>query len=454
MKSINPFNLNELKSYNKVSKEKVTQILPKIENAFQKWKTISFADRSKLFRNLSSLLKDNSKKLAEIATMEMGKPIAEAEAEVEKCAWVCSYYADHAENFLQDKVIESDYYSTFISYEALGAILAVMPWNYPYWQVFRFAAPTIMAGNVGVLKHASNVPQCAEAIEQLFLEAGFPKNVFTTLLIESDLVEEVIQSDTIRAISLTGSGKAGAVVSAQASKEIKKSLLELGGSDAFIICEDASIEKAADAAVKGRFQNNGQSCIAAKRFMIQEQVYDEFINLLIQRVEELKVGNPMDEETDIGPLAKQSFVEDIAKQVDKSIEKGATVKIGGEVRGENNQFYVPTILENVQPGMPAFDEELFGPVASCMQFDTIEEAIDLANDSQFGLGGSVWTEDLEQGVNIARKIVTGTVAVNDITKSDPRIPFGGVKQSGFGRELSKEGIMEFVNKKAINVKKA
>lgn len=453
MKSINPYTLNELKVYKPLAYDEITEILPKIQHSYLEWKNTSFQHRSKLMDNLAALLKANSKKYGKLASEEMGKPIKEAVAEVEKCAWVCEYYAEHAEQFLADEQLETDYDSTIISFEPLGAILAIMPWNYPFWQVFRFAAPTIMAGNVAVLKHASNVPQCAKAIEKLFLEAGFPKYVFTTLLINTDDVEKLIREQEIKAVSLTGSGKAGAIVASQAAKQIKKSLLELGGNDAFIVCKDANLAKAVEHAVLGRFQNNGQSCIAAKRFFIHEAIYDEFMQKFKELVQAKRLGNPLDESTTIGPLAKKEFVNTLDQQVVHSVEKGATIVCGGKISGEEGQFYEPTILENVQPGMPAFDEELFGPVASCIKFSTTEEVIELANNSDFGLGGSVWTNDIENGKDIARKIVTGTVAINDITKSDPRIPFGGVKDSGFGRELSKQGILEFVNQKAINVKK-
>lgn len=453
MKSINPYNLEVLQSFEPLSLVEITQNLNKIEQSFSAWKSTSYAFRAQLMKQLATNVKKDAEKYGKLASLEMGKPIQQAVAEVEKCAWVCEYYAKHAAEYLADQQIRTDYHKTFISYEPLGAILAVMPWNYPFWQVFRFAVPTIMAGNVAVLKHASNVPQSANAIEQMFLKAGFPEHVFTTLLMKTKDVEQLIQANTIKAVSLTGSERAGSIVSSQAAKEIKKSVLELGGNDAFIVCKDADLQSAVEAAITSRFQNNGQSCIAAKRFIIQKEVYDKFMKQFKERVNNLKIGDPIDKHTNIGPLANQEFVNTIHQQVQKSIDLGAKVTVGGKIAGDKNQFYEPTILENVNKGMPAFDEELFGPVASCMQFTTIDEAVEMANDSAFGLGGSVWTKNEKKGVEIARKIVTGTVAINAITKSDPRIPFGGVKKSGFGKELSEQGILEFVNQKVINIKK-
>lgn len=404
-------------------------------------------------KKLSVALTTNANKLGEIATLEMGKPYLQAIAEVNKCASVCDYYAANAESFLEDEVLKSSFHKSFISYEPMGAVLAVMPWNYPFWQVFRFLAPTLMAGNVGILKHASNVPLCAQAIEEILLDVGFPKYVFTNLPISSSKVGEVIQHKIVHAISLTGSEKAGAIVSAQAASVIKPSLLELGGNDAFIVCKDASISRAVEAAIDSRFGNNGQSCIAAKRFLIEEDVYDEFVNQLEIKVKSLKIGDPMNEDTDIGPLAKPEFVEELNRQVEESVAKGATVRVGGQVYGDLNQFYLPTILENVKPNMPAFDEELFGPVAVMIKVKNLEEAVEFANQSKFGLGASVWTNDLQKSQAIARQIIVGMVTVNDFTKSDPKIPFGGVKSSGFGKELGRDGILAFVNKKVIQVNK-
>lgn len=453
MNSINAYSLKIEKKLTKDSKQKVNQKLLDITESYKSWCNTTFARRVKLLRNLAGELKNNSNFYAKIATEEMGKPISQAVAEVEKCAWLCEYYAEHGESFLQDEELETDYHQTIVTYEPLGAVLGIMPWNYPYWQVFRFAVPTITAGNVAILKHASNVPRCALAIEEMFYKADFPQNIFTTLLVDSEQIESIIQSDIVQAISLTGSEKAGASVSSQAAKVIKKSVLELGGSDAFIVLDDADIELTVEQAVIGRFQNNGQSCIASKRFIIHEKVYDDFMKKFSKKVESLKIGDPMDENNYIGPMAKKSFVNDIDEQVKKSVKKGAKILTGGKIYGEKENFYLPTILENVKPGMPAFDEEIFGPVAACMKFKKVEEAIEIANNSIFGLGGTIWTRDTKKAFEIARKINTGTVTVNDIVKSDPRIPFGGVKKSGFGRELAKSGIREFVNQKAINIHK-
>ena len=435
-----------------MSSDEVTTILDKVAKRYDSWKLTSFDERAKLLLNLAELLLSKTRDLAELATLEMGKPITQSISEVEKCAQLCTYYAEHGASFLADEELSTDYEKTLVSFEPLGAILAVMPWNFPFWQAFRFAVPTVFAGNVGLLKHASNVPQCAQQMEKLFLEAGFPQHTFTNLQIKTDDTEKIITSDIVKAVSLTGSEKAGGIVASQAAKEIKSAVLELGGSDPFIVCEDADIEHTLEQAITGRFQNNGQSCIAAKRFIIHENVYENFMNGFEVRTRNLKVGDPMEEDTYIGPLAKKDFVEDIMKQINESIEKGATLRCGGAPTGDQNQYLLPTILENVSTGMPAFDDEIFGPVASCMKFSKIDEAIAMANNSQFGLGASVWTTNKNKGLEIARKIESGTVAVNDIVKSDPRVPFGGIKKSGFGRELSKQGIREFVNKKAIHIK--
>lgn len=453
MQSINPFNQKYNKNWNNSKQYQIdiSEILDKVTDSYCDWKETSYIYRAQLMKNLSEQLVCKAEELGKLATLEMGKPYQQAVAEVNKCALVCSFYAEHAESFLQDEVLESDSFLSFISYEPIGAVLAVMPWNYPFWQVFRFLAPTLMAGNVGVLKHASNVPLCAQAIEDLFIHVGFPDNVFTNLPISSDQVEEVIKNDIVQAVSLTGSEKAGSIVSAQSSAQLKPSLLELGGNDAFIVCADAPILKAVEAAIQSRFGNNGQSCIAAKRFFVEEAIYDQFLESFEEQVCSLTVGNPMDDNVDIGPLAKPEFVEELHCQVIESVKMGAVIRVGGETCGELNQFYLPTILENVKPAMPAFEEELFGPVAAIVKVKDVEEAIRLANQSKFGLGGSVWTSNLEKGQSISRKIETGTVAINDFVKSDPRIPFGGIKSSGFGRELGKDGILAFVNKKVIHV---
>ncbi len=451
MKSINPLNLEENKTFDTLQSTQVTLILNNLSKKFPLWKKTKFEERAHLLLNLSQCLYKNSQKLAKLITTEMGKPITESIAEIEKCAWLCSYYADNGAQFLKSEWIDTDYRQSLKMYQPIGGVLGIMPWNYPFWQVFRFAVPTIMAGNIALLKHAYNVPQCAVAIEHLFLEAGFPKDVFTTLLIDHKEVQQVIAHPLVQAISLTGSNAAGASVSATASKYIKKSVLELGGSDAFIVCQDADINKAVAGAIKGRFQNSGQSCIAAKRFFIHKDIYDEFIPRFKQAIDALIVGNPLLPETNIGPLAKQKFVLAIDEQVKKSIKLGAQLITGGKPLGDCNQFYQPTLLTNCQVGMPVFDEEVFGPVAAVTSFQTLEEAISKANQTIYGLGASIWSVNREQAAQMAEQIDSGMVTINGIVSSDPRSPFGGVKASGFGRELGVEGIREFVNLKVINI---
>jgi len=449
--SINPTNLKTLSSYNDIKSKDVTQLIVKVDKQFSLWRDYSITKRSNLLFVLAELIDKNKNSIAEIATLEMGKPINQAISEVEKCSVLCKYYATQGPSMLEKRTVLSDAKESWVQYEPIGAVLGVMPWNFPFWQVFRFAVPTLMAGNVALLKHASNVPQCGFLIEQLFKKAGFPDNVFTYLPIQSDLVEGIIQHDIVQAVSVTGSNQTGSIIASQAAKEIKKSVLELGGSDAFIVCEDADIEQTIEGAMKGRFQNNGQSCIAAKRFIIHEKIYASFITEFEKRVRSLKVGDPMDKTTDIGPLAKKHFVVELMNQINTSIDQGASLRCGGSAIGAHNQFLLPTILENVRPGMPAFDEELFGPVASCIKVKSDDEALQLSNQSVFGLGASVWTSSRDRALSFVNQIEVGTVSVNKIVSSDPRLPFGGVKKSGYGRELSENGLYEFVNIKTIHI---
>jgi succinate-semialdehyde dehydrogenase/glutarate-semialdehyde dehydrogenase len=404
-------------------------------------------------QNLSSLLKSKKEELAHLMALEMGKVKNEGIAEIEKCAWVCDYYAQNAELFLENEKIETEAKNSFVSYQPLGTILAVMPWNFPFWQVFRFAAPTIMAGNTAVLKHASNVPGCALAIEEMFREAGFSENIFRTLLIGSNQVEKVIQHPAIKGVSLTGSTPAGKSVAAIAGRELKKCVLELGGSDPYIILEDADLEDAAKKCVAGRLLNAGQSCIGAKRFIVVEDAYAEFLEYFTHEMNDAHFGDPFDEEIHMGPLARTDLRDELHQQVLNSIKKGAEVILGGEIPLRKGAFYPPTILENIKPGMPAYDEELFGPVASVIKVKDEKEAIYVANDTEFGLGASVFTSNLKKGENIAEmQLEAGCCFVNDFVKSDPRLPFGGIKESGFGRELSSHGIKEFLNVKTVVVK--
>jgi len=449
MRSVNPALNRLLREYPDHSAEDVTAIIEKTWKAGLSWKETSFAFREGLFRNLAALLRADKDRLARLMTEEMGKIIRESLAEIEKCAMACDYYAENAESMLKDEMVSTDASRSFVAFQPLGVILAVMPWNFPLWQVFRFAAPSLMAGNVALLKHASNVPGCALAIEELFTKAGFPENVFSTLMIPSSMVEAVITNQRVQAVTLTGSSAAGGSVASAAAKHIKKAVLELGGSDAFIVLDDADLDNTVKAAVTGRMINQGQSCIAAKRFIVDETVVEEFTLRLLRAVSGLKTGDPMDPATDMGPMARPDLVEDVEKQVQKSLESGATLVYGGKRPQRPGCYYLPTILRNVRKGMAVYHEETFGPVFSIITVKSEEEAIAVANDSEFGLGGCVWTKDPERGKKIARKIETGAMFVNGITKSDPRLPFGGIKKSGYGRELATYGIREFVNIKTI-----
>ncbi len=397
----------------------------------------------------AAILEAEAEKYGRIISLEMGKPLKDAIAEVKKCAGCCTYYADNAAAFLQDEELETSASRTLISYEPLGVVLAVMPWNFPFWQVFRFLAPALMAGNVGVLKHASNVPQCALAIEEIIRKAGFPEHVFQALLIESGEVGAVIASDVVKAVTLTGSEAAGARVAEQAGREIKKTVLELGGSDPFIVLEDADLEHTAAIAVKSRMINTGQSCIAAKRFIVVESIAPAFLEAFKNKMAALRSGNPLTDDCDYGPMARVDLAEELDKQVQDSIAKGATVVLDGGLSEKGSAYFKPMILKDVQPGMPAYEEEMFGPVASVMVVKDEAEAIRVANDHRYGLGGSVWTKDKERGLRVARQVEVGAMYVNALVHSDPAVPFGGVKKSGYGRELSYIGIREFVNQKSI-----
>lgn len=448
--SKNPYNGDELNSYKNHSKKEVSEIIDKADKRFYSWREVPFNERQKLMFAAAAEMRSNKREYAEMLTLEMGKPISQAEAEVEKCAWVCEYYAENAENQLQNKVIKTDAYKSYVSYEPLGVVLAVMPWNYPFWQVFRFAAPALMAGNICVLKHASNVFGSALNIEKIFKRAGFPDNCFTTLLIGSDAVEEIIANKKVKAVTLTGSGPAGSSVASLAGKNIKKTVLELGGSNALVVMKDCDIEKTLETCVQARFQNTGQSCIAGKRLIVDESIAEEFVEKLVVKVRELKSGDPLDQETYIGTLAREDLAKDIEKQVNDSIKAGAKLVVGGKRQGA---YFEPTVLTNVTENMAVFKEETFGPALSVTTFKTIEEAIELSNNSQFGLGVSLFTENIEDAEKIIHKFDEGAVFINELVKSDPRLPFGGIKESGYGRELSADGIKEFVNRKTVYIKK-
>jgi len=453
IQSINPANLQVIKTYQPMLPSEVNNILELTNSVFEEWKDTSFSHRSKLMTNAADVLRVKKEEYSRLMTLEMGKPITQSRAEVDKCAWVCEYYAENAGNILSDELIATDASKSFVTFQPLGIVLAVMPWNFPFWQVFRFATPGLMAGNAGILKHASNVSGCALAIEEVFREAGFPENLFRTILVPSSQMERVIKNEKIKAVTLTGSVPAGKAVAKTAGSVLKKTVMELGGSDPYVILQDADLEMAADTCVTARLINGGQSCIAAKRFIIVEEIYDEFEKLFVEKMKSKKMGDPFDESNQIGPQASVSLRDELHQQVEKSIELGAKLLLGGKIPEIKGAWYPPTVLTNVKKGMPAYDEELFGPVAALIKAKDEAEAIQIANDSIFGLGASVFTRDLKRGEMIAKeKIQAGCCFVNAFVKSDPRLPFGGIKESGYGRELSSFGIREFVNIKTVFVK--
>lgn len=454
--STNPATGEEIQRYDEHSEEQIDDMLARSEAAFKRHRAASLDDRAASFddraakmRRAADILEDRSRNFAEIMTSEMGKPVSQAAAEAEKCAWVCRFYADHAADFLADEPVDTDATRAYVAYQPLGPILAVMPWNFPFWQVFRFLAPALMAGNTALLKHASNVTGCGRAIEELLREAGFDDDEFLTLQVGSSRVGDIIEDPRIRAATLTGSVGAGRSVGGQAGKQIKPSVLELGGSDPFVVLADADLERAVEIGVKARMQNNAQSCIAAKRFIVEEAIWDEFTDWFVRRVEALKIGDPMDEDVEIGPLARDDLRDEIHDQVQRSVDEGAELATGGEALDRPGFYYAPTILTNVEPGMVAFKEEIFGPVASVSRARDVDHAVELANDTRFGLGGAVFTEDAAKGEEVAGRLEVGCAFVNEMVRSDPRLPFGGVKDSGYGRELSKFGIREFVNIKTV-----
>ena len=447
--SLNPATGEKLKEFSPFDDAEIERRLTAAEKAFRKYRRTRFTDRSVLLEGVAELLFQEKEKFAQIITLEMGKLFRASVEEIEKCARGCRFYAENGERFLEEEPAQTDAAESYVQYQPLGAVLAIMPWNFPFWQVFRFAAPALLAGNVGVLKHASNVPQCALAIEEIFCRAGFEKGVFQTLLIEPEQVEKVIVDPRVKAVTLTGSEKAGSAVASMAGREIKKSVLELGGSDAFIVMPSADFESALSTAVKARTINTGQSCIAAKRFMIADQIYDGFLNQFVERMRALKLGDPMDDGTEIGPLATEQILRGVHDQVQKSIAAGAKLLTGGNRIHGPGFFYEPTVLVDVPKESPAYREEVFGPVASIFRVRNAADAIELANDSAFGLGSSAWTNDPEEQKLFTSELESGMVFVNAMVASDPRLPFGGVKRSGFGRELGAAGIREFTNAKTI-----
>lgn len=449
IQTINPATGKFVRQFEEFDSNRIESILEIAHDTYLKWRETSFNDRSALMKKAAENLRTHARALGEIITIEMGKPISQSKAEVEKCALVCDYYAEHAEEFLGSGPILTDADVSYVRYDPIGPVLAVMPWNFPFWQVYRFAAPTLMAGNVCVLKHASNVPQSALAIEKQFIEAGFPKGTFSTLLISAPTVKRVIEDRRVAAVTLTGSEPAGRQVAATAGAAIKKTVLELGGSDPFIVLADADIERAAKIAVLARTINTGQTCICAKRFIVDRAVAEEFVGRFLGKLKELKMGDPMIEETDIGPMARSDLREELHGQVIRTVEQGAKVVLGG-TKPEGDGFYYPvTLITGVKPDFVACAEETFGPVAPIILAKNEDEAIRIANHSRFGLGASIWTKDIDRAGKLAEKIEAGAVFVNGLVKSDPRLPFGGIKHSGYGRELGKEGIREFVNVKSV-----
>ena len=448
--SINPANNKKINSYEEISKDSINQIIDSSFNTFLDWRNKSFSYRAKKMRHLAELLKQKKDLLGLLMTKEMGKPIKQSIAEAEKCAWVCEYYADNAEKFLSQKEIPTGSTKSFISFQPIGIVLAIMPWNFPFWQVFRFASPALMAGNVGILKHASNVQGCAIEIEKLFLEAGFPKFAFSNLVIGSKKVSNVIKNSKISAVTLTGSTPAGKSVASLAGSLLKKTVLELGGNDPYVILEDADLDNAVKSCIAGRMLNAGQSCIAAKRFIVVQSSLKEFIDKVHNEIKKMKMGDPINPDINIGPMVNNIARDELHQQVLISIEKGAKLLFGGKIPQLDGAFYPPTLLVDVEPGMPAFDDELFGPVAVVISAKDQSHAIELANKTNFGLGAAIFTRDLDKGENIATKeLEAGSCFVNDFVKSDPRLPFGGIKESGYGRELSEFGIQEFVNIKSV-----
>jgi succinate-semialdehyde dehydrogenase/glutarate-semialdehyde dehydrogenase len=450
--SVNPATGDTLKQYEETPSSEVGRRLDKAHRAFRAWRRTGFFERAVLMKAASRILIESQDDCARTMALEMGKPVKSGRAEIEKCAWVCEYYAEHAEKLLQDEIIQTDARKSYVHYNPLGVILAIMPWNYPFWQVFRHAAPGLMAGNGLILKHASNVPGCSVAIADIFKKAGFPENLFQNFLIPGRQTEGLIEHPAIRAVTLTGSKAAGQAVAARAGKLLKKTVLELGGSDPYIVLEDADLDKTVDTCVASRLLNSGQSCIAAKRFVVVESMLKAFEEVFVEKLRSKKMGDPLDEAVEIGPQARADLREDLHRQVIRSIEKGAICLLGGEIPSGAGAFYPPTVLSEVVKGMPVYDEETFGPVAAILSVKDEKQAIQVANDTVFGLGAAIFTRDCDRGERIAaEELEAGNCFVNAFVKSDPRLPFGGIKESGFGRELSHYGLKEFVNIKTVYV---
>jgi succinate-semialdehyde dehydrogenase / glutarate-semialdehyde dehydrogenase len=445
-KSIYPYTQELLAEYPLMDDTSLDQAIANASETQKSWKEISFSERSGILRNVAALLRRDQDTLAKLITHEMGKIISESKSEVEKCAVTAEYYADHAESFLRDELLEAGYTRSFVAYQSIGVVLGIMPWNFPFWQVFRYAAPTLMAGNTTLLKHAPNTCGCSKALEKIFQEAGAPRGVFTSIIIDTPAVEKIMASGLVHAATLTGSERAGSSVASIAGRYIKKTVMELGGSDALIILADADMQKAASVALNSRMLNAGQSCIAAKRYIVLKNALEEFMQELITQLKILKQGDPFDKGVNVGPMARPDLVDKLDRQMKSSIKLGARLEWGGEINGCN---FKPALLMDVEKGMPAFDEETFGPLATVIVATDEKDAIRLANDSAYGLSGSIWTKDIDKAISMAKQMETGAVYINTLVKSDPRLPFGGIKNSGYGRELGRHGILEFVNAKTI-----
>ncbi len=452
MISINPYSQQEIARYEEIEERELQLLIDNNYKAFNNWKRLSYKQRGHFFKKMGELLRQNKVELGTLITNEMGKIIGESVAEIEKCAWLCDYYADNTTNLLTPEYYEADVSRSYVRFDPIGPVYGIMPWNFPFWQVLRAAVPTMMAGNTFLLKHAPNVQGCAYAIENLFKEAGFPESVFTNLVIPVELSDLVIANPKVQGVTLTGSRRAGQAVASVAGKHLKKSVMELGGSDPYIVLSDAQFNESCKTGVCSRMLNSGQVCIAAKRFIVEEPVFDQFIDEQKALLENMVLGNPLDENTDMGPMARPDLLENIENQVNKSVQMGAAILTGGTRVDDKSWFYKPTLITDVKKGMPVYDEETFGPVSVVIKAKDPEDAIRIANDTIYGLGASLWTQNIPLAEKLAAKLEAGAVFINGMTKSDPRLPFGGSKQSGYGRELSNYGIKEFTNIKTVWVK--
>ncbi|MDZ7657836.1 NAD-dependent succinate-semialdehyde dehydrogenase [Fodinibius sp.] len=450
MKSINPASGELIEEYDQMKDDALNAIVSDAATAQEKWRRNSFYERSLLLQRVAELLEEHKEKYAKLMAREMGKPLAQGESEAEKCAWVCNYYSDNTDDFLAEEVIKSDASKSYVTFNPLGTVLAIMPWNFPFWQLFRFGVPALMAGNAVILKHAPNVTGCALAIEELMHEAGISDDLFRTVIADVDQTQDLIKHPDIAAVTFTGSTRGGKAVASTAGSVLKKTVLELGGSDPYLILEDADVEKSAETCVNSRLINSGQSCVAAKRLIAVEDIYDEFLEAVFHKMNEKKMGDPFNSSTDIGPMARKDLRDELHDQVEQSVGAGAECILGGSIPNRKGFYYPPTILTEISKGMPAYEEELFGPVASVIKVKDTREAIKVANDSNYGLGAAVFSQDLQRAEEIAAyELEAGCCFVNEYVKSDPRLPFGGVKESGYGRELSHFGIKEFVNIKTV-----